>query len=584
MGKPVIVTLCMIVKNEEAIIGRCLAVNRPHYDRVVIVDTGSTDRTEEVAKRALADVPHVFAKREWRGFGPGKTDALQLAVEHFGTDHYVLVLDADEILSGELPDTLDRDRYTVDMQLSESFSTLTARLFHLHGEWRYLGVLHEIPWSPHPHHEGHLPLILRSPRDGARGKNPSVYADDAALLERAIASLETAPPGDADGIPAALREGFLTRYRFYLAQSYRDAGNHLEAVRHYRRRAAMGAGMNWEEVYISHLETGRALARLDRHHESQEAFLAAHHSHSGRAEAIRELAVRFEDARRKKDETPPVGALFVELAPEQPRNTQEALDPFRALLRPTESPSAQSESDLEQWMSRQSSATDPATPASGLEDREHNVSTRGWKSLDKWKHYLPIYERHVPRTIHGKPVRLLEIGVQGGGSLAMWRHWLDPSSIIHGLDIDPSCVAYGIDHRVIIHTGSQSNSELLETIVDEMNGLDVVIDDGSHVSSDQWTSFETLFPHLHDDGVYIIEDVHASYWGTPPYDGGLRKTGSFIERIKDLIDQLHADYIGNPHAANPGIAATIHGIHIYDSIIVIEKCAPKPPAVRLVIA
>ena len=62
------------------------------------------------------------------------------------------------------------------------------------------------------------------------------------------------------------------------------------------------------------------------------------------------------------------------------------------------------------------------------------------KLLHKWMHYFDIYERHLERFRNTAPI-MLEIGVSGGGSLAMWKDYLGPEAKIVGIDIDPACKA-----------------------------------------------------------------------------------------------------------------------------------------------
>lgn len=59
------------------------------------------------------------------------------------------------------------------------------------------------------------------------------------------------------------------------------------------------------------------------------------------------------------------------------------------------------------------------------------------KVADKWEQYLAIYEPELrPFAVGGRPVRLLEIGVQNGGSLQIWSKYLPPGSLVVGVDID----------------------------------------------------------------------------------------------------------------------------------------------------
>jgi hypothetical protein len=113
-------------------------------------------------------------------------------------------------------------------------------------------------------------------------------------------------------------------------------------------------------------------------------------------------------------------------------------------------------------------------------------------------------------------------------------------------------------------------------VVDQMGGVDVVIDDASHRGSDQITSFEVLYPLVDVNGVYICEDTRASYWRQ--YGGGYRKPGSFIEYAKGLVDPLHAWYIEDKATARDETFARMTlGIFFYDSIVVFEKRAKSMP-------
>src|SRR3954467_653686 len=92
------VCLNMIVRDESAVIERCLASVRPHVDHWVIVDTGSMDDTIERIRRAMDPVPGDVFERPWRDFGHNRTEALELARNRAD---YVLFIDADETLGAQ---------------------------------------------------------------------------------------------------------------------------------------------------------------------------------------------------------------------------------------------------------------------------------------------------------------------------------------------------------------------------------------------------------------------------------------------------------------------------------------------------
>ena len=201
--------------------------------------------------------------------------------------------------------------------------------------------------------------------------------------------------------------------------------------------------------------------------------------------------------------------------------------------------------------------------------------THQGRAVLKWDHYFDIYHRHFA-PYRGKDVVLLEIGVYQGGSLALWKNYFGDSLRLFGVDIHPGCKEFE-DDQTTIYIGSQSDPDFLRHIKDNMPRPDIIIDDGGHMMHQQITSLKELFSHLKDGGLYVVEDLHTSYW--KEYDGGYRRKQTFIEYSKDLIDQLHA-YHSRTSALQPdAFTASIRGLHFYDSVLVIEKGdhpAPEP--------
>ena len=193
------------------------------------------------------------------------------------------------------------------------------------------------------------------------------------------------------------------------------------------------------------------------------------------------------------------------------------------------------------------------------------------RPANKWTHYLPFYDRAFG-PYRGIPIRMLEIGVMLGGSLELWRKFFGPDAVLFGIDIDPAC-AGRVDAPNQVRIGSQDDPAFLRSVVAEMGGLEIVLDDGSHVANHQRASFRTLWPLLSPGGLYVIEDMHTSYW--PKWEGGLRRPGAAIEVLKELIDDMHAWY----HSEDERWAARdeIGSILVADSIVAIKKCERRPP-------
>jgi hypothetical protein len=200
-------------------------------------------------------------------------------------------------------------------------------------------------------------------------------------------------------------------------------------------------------------------------------------------------------------------------------------------------------------------------------------SHRSGRPLDKWPHYFPIYDRHL-RAFRGARARLLEIGVYRGGGLELLRHYLGDQGVIVGIDIDQAAArAVGDDFAVEI--GDQQDAEFLARVADRHGPFDIVIDDGGHSMRQQITSVEVLFPGLADGGVYIVEDCHTSYW--PEYADPDDRERTFIGWVKQRIDDLHAYHHSLEQELPPPWATSLSGLHVYDSLVVLEKALRFAP-------
>ena len=131
------------------------------------------------------------------------------------------------------------------------------------------------------------------------------------------------------------------------------------------------------------------------------------------------------------------------------------------------------------------------------------------KIIHKWHHYIPIYDKYF-NIYRNKNIRFLELGVSKGGSLSMWRKYFGKDATIFGIDIQESCKDFnGIDGEVRI--GSQNDENFLLDVINEMGGVDIILDDGSHKMKHIRNSLKVLFPQLTEGGIYMIEDLHKSY-------------------------------------------------------------------------
>jgi hypothetical protein len=189
------------------------------------------------------------------------------------------------------------------------------------------------------------------------------------------------------------------------------------------------------------------------------------------------------------------------------------------------------------------------------------------RPLDKWVHYFPIYERHLARY-RTSAVRVLEIGVYRGGGLELLRHYLSREAHLVGIDIDEAAHE-AVGDGYPIEMGDQEDPDFLQRVVEKHGPFDIVIDDGGHTMRQQIVSVETLFPLLNHGGTYIVEDCHTSYW--PEYADPAPAGPTFIGWLKARVDDIHA-YHHSVVEQLPGPWQTeLSGIHIYDSMAVLEK-------------
>lgn len=208
-----------------------------------------------------------------------------------------------------------------------------------------------------------------------------------------------------------------------------------------------------------------------------------------------------------------------------------------------------------------------------MNDLETYFAQNTKRLIWKWHHYFNVYDRHFSR-FRGKEVVILEIGVWQGGSLQMWRDYFGDKVRIIGVDIDPRCKEFE-EENIQIHTGSQSDRTFLRELVAKLPPIDIVIDDGGHSMEQQIVSFEELFPAVKSDGVYLVEDIHTSYWLT--FGGGHKRRGTFIEYSKNFIDKINAFHSEQRSLQVDDFTRSVDSLHYYDSILVIEKRPISPP-------
>ena len=206
------------------------------------------------------------------------------------------------------------------------------------------------------------------------------------------------------------------------------------------------------------------------------------------------------------------------------------------------------------------------------------------KVSDKWEIYLREYDR-LFSPYRDRPIRLLEIGIQNGGSLEIWSQYFAKGEKFVGCDINPNCgkLSYK-DPRIALVIGDANSDETQAKVISLSDQFDLVVDDGSHTSGDIVRSFARYFFNLKEGGLYIAEDLHCSYW--QELDGGLYhpySSMSFFKRLVDVINQEHWQIDKTKMQFLSGIKthfsvdyseellSQIHSIEFINSICVIRK-------------
>jgi len=253
-------TIClnMIVKNESRVIQRCLGSLKNIIDYWVIVDTGSSDGTQEIIRSFMGDVAGELHERPWINFGHNRSEALKLAR---GKGDYIFIIDADEIVAldpGFEWRDLTGDSYLIKF-LDNGITYRRCQLVNNRLNWRYEGVLHEYIYCDEAAVPGSYEgiSVVRF-LDGARSSDPNKFKRDALVLEQGLLD----EPGNL-------------RYLFYLAQSYKDANDIDQAIKYYIKRAEKGG---WDqEVWYSLYQVAQLMERRgDNWANILEAYLKAY--------------------------------------------------------------------------------------------------------------------------------------------------------------------------------------------------------------------------------------------------------------------------------------------------------------------
>jgi 23S rRNA U2552 (ribose-2'-O)-methylase RlmE/FtsJ len=182
---------------------------------------------------------------------------------------------------------------------------------------------------------------------------------------------------------------------------------------------------------------------------------------------------------------------------------------------------------------------------------------------DKWDGYFDVYETYFSKFRNKKPV-VVEVGVAGGGSIEMWKHYFGDGATIIGVDVHVTDLNIP---GVTIKTGDQEDPNFWDEFNSTIGQIDCFIDDGGHSMNQQIITFQKIWPKISNDGVYICEDTHTSYMDN--FGGDVYKEGTFMEFSKKLIDGVNVDFITSQHIHD--IMSDVRSVHYYNSMVILVK-------------
>jgi hypothetical protein len=263
-----------------------LRVGKDFVDYYVIVDTGSTDDTIPLIRREMSGygIEGEIHERPWVDFGVNRQQALELAVQA-DKGQWLLIIDADEELGVADPHFFEKLEPGVSYDLEKHHSGVRYAVPHLidvrQTQWKWEAPVHNylVNLSGSKRRQLRKDVWIKyHPGQGAKshGLSPQQkYLRDAELLERYLLEKPDDP-----------------RSLFYLAQSYKHAGDLEAAYATYQRRTGVEG---WaEERFMAQLECGRVAMQLGKPEADVVShLLAAYDLRPTRAEPVYELAHYF---------------------------------------------------------------------------------------------------------------------------------------------------------------------------------------------------------------------------------------------------------------------------------------------------
>ncbi|WP_270936754.1 class I SAM-dependent methyltransferase [Falsiroseomonas oryzae] len=195
---------------------------------------------------------------------------------------------------------------------------------------------------------------------------------------------------------------------------------------------------------------------------------------------------------------------------------------------------------------------------------------------DKASHghgYLEIYEPFF-RPLRDAPIRLLEIGVDKGNSLRLWKAYFPLATVI-GADIVPEKAALAED-RIAIEIVDQSQPAQLEALARRHGPFDIVVEDGSHIWGHQIVSLQALLPFVRPGGLYVVEDLHTNFGSLAPRfrRGAPFSCVEYLQRLAALCVAGQREPAEEPDAFLRAQAGQVESVLFAKHCAIIRRAVP----------
>lgn len=185
------------------------------------------------------------------------------------------------------------------------------------------------------------------------------------------------------------------------------------------------------------------------------------------------------------------------------------------------------------------------------------------RGIWKWSNSLDMYQKHFT-PLAGKPLNLVEIGVQSGGSIEMWHAVLGEQCHVYGIDINKACTQF-TDATTTITIGDQADEKMWDAFYANTlqgKGLDILIDDGGHEAHQMEVTLRRAFPHMNPGGFIAIEDIHGRHYTQSFFYPAAKSISAWnaqgqVEWISVVPFELMVKKAGGPATPVPPVAATV---------------------------